>query len=192
MVRCNLSVLLAERGLKITKVSKDTGISRTTLTALSSNTSQGIQFETLNTLCLYLKIHASDLISFVPVNLSVKDTEYYPDAEESDTVDDLVIHLELFDGIMTHARDLWCETTIQLNDQGQSESALIYVQLFHDGKEDDKKNELTISTLQQLPQAFLSDLEKEIETAALARLKTRYAFSDDFRHSFSWHREFGL
>ena len=56
MVRCNFSVLLAERNLKITTVCNDTGISRTTLTYLANNYSKGIQYDTLNTLCSYLKV----------------------------------------------------------------------------------------------------------------------------------------
>ena len=61
MIVCNLAVLLAERGLKITKVSKDTGLSRTTLTALYYNRGQGIQLDTMDTLCNYLKITPNEL-----------------------------------------------------------------------------------------------------------------------------------
>ena len=61
MIVCKLNTILAEKGLRITKVSKDTGISRTTLTALTQNHSQGIQFDTLDTLCTYLNITPSDL-----------------------------------------------------------------------------------------------------------------------------------
>lgn len=61
MITCKLNTILAEKGLKITKVSKDTGISRTTLTALTQNHSQGIQLDTLDTLCNYLNITPSDL-----------------------------------------------------------------------------------------------------------------------------------
>lgn len=71
MIRCNLAVLLAERNLKITQVSKDTGISRTTLTSLYHNNGQGIQFDTLNTLCLYLKVTPEKIISFTPVDLTL-------------------------------------------------------------------------------------------------------------------------
>ena len=46
MIACNLSVLLAERNLKISQVSKATGISRTTLTSLALNNAKGIQFDT--------------------------------------------------------------------------------------------------------------------------------------------------
>lgn len=70
MVRCNLSVLLAERNLKITRVCKDTGLSRTTLTYLANNYSKGIQYDTLNKLCAYLQVLPGELISFVPVDIS--------------------------------------------------------------------------------------------------------------------------
>ncbi|EMB9041042.1 helix-turn-helix transcriptional regulator, partial [Listeria monocytogenes] len=35
MIHNNLSVLLAERNIKITRVAKDTGISRSTITAIA-------------------------------------------------------------------------------------------------------------------------------------------------------------
>lgn len=71
MIICNLNTLLAERNLKITKVAKDTGISRTTLTSLANNYSQGIQFETLNTLCMYLDIKPENFFEYVYFNISV-------------------------------------------------------------------------------------------------------------------------
>ena len=69
MLRCNLAILLSERNLKITKVAKDTGISRTTLTSLSSNSSKGIQLDTMNTLCHYLSITPDKLFSFIPLDI---------------------------------------------------------------------------------------------------------------------------
>lgn len=66
MIDCNLAVLLAERDLKITKVSKDTGISRTTLTALCNDYSGGVKFDTINTLCTYLKVTPEDFFSYLP------------------------------------------------------------------------------------------------------------------------------
>ncbi|WP_332649691.1 helix-turn-helix domain-containing protein [Lysinibacillus sp. 54212] len=61
MIKCNLAVLLAERNIKISELSKRTGISRTTLTALAQNQSKGIQFDTFDTLCNYLKVRPNDL-----------------------------------------------------------------------------------------------------------------------------------
>lgn len=73
MIKCNLATLLAERGLKITKVAKDTGISRTTLTALAGNTGQGIQFDTIDKLCQYLKIEVNSFFVFHPSTITVND-----------------------------------------------------------------------------------------------------------------------
>ena len=78
MIHCNLATLLAQRNLKISKVFQDTGISRTTLTALAYNHAQGIQFDTLNTLCTYLKVRPTDLILHVPVDVSWT-KEWYAD-----------------------------------------------------------------------------------------------------------------
>ena len=88
MIHCNLATLLAQRNLKISKVFQDTGISRTTLTALAYNHAQGIQFDTLNTLCTYLKVSPTDLILHVPVDVSWT-KEWYADIgtdERYDTV----------------------------------------------------------------------------------------------------------
>ena len=59
----NLSILLAERRLTISKAAQDTGISRTTLTALTSRSARGIQFDTLFTNGLYFEIsrHAIEM-----------------------------------------------------------------------------------------------------------------------------------
>jgi DNA-binding Xre family transcriptional regulator len=70
MIISNLPVLLAERKLSITKVSEDTKISRTTLTSLMYNRLQGIQVDTLNTLCFYLGVNPSDVLAFIPYNFS--------------------------------------------------------------------------------------------------------------------------
>lgn len=78
MLRCNLSVLLAERNLKITKVCNDTGISRTTLTYLVNNYSKGIQYDTLNTLCTYLHVSPGEMFLFVPIDINILDIHYIP------------------------------------------------------------------------------------------------------------------
>lgn len=70
MLRNTLSLILVERQLRITRVSNDTGISRTTLTALSQNSNKMIQMETINTLCNYLKLSPSDLFEYVPFDFS--------------------------------------------------------------------------------------------------------------------------
>ena len=69
MVISNLSVLLAERRLNITKVFKDTGISRTTLTALVNGNAAGVHFDTVNTLCRYLQVNPGQLFLFTPFEI---------------------------------------------------------------------------------------------------------------------------
>lgn len=66
MIFCNLKVLLAQRNITISKMSSDTNISRTTLTALCSNKSGGIQFDTLDNICSYLKVLPDEVILFSP------------------------------------------------------------------------------------------------------------------------------
>ena len=90
MIQCNLAVLLAERNLKISKVASDTGISRTTLTSLVNNYSQGIQFDTLNSLCVYLRITPEKLFSFAPFEVTVKVAKIELDAETVDI--SLLVH----------------------------------------------------------------------------------------------------
>ena len=68
----NLAVLLAERRLTISKVSRDTGISRTTLTALAGRSARGIQFDTLNALCQYLKVGPDALLAYLPFDLALE------------------------------------------------------------------------------------------------------------------------
>jgi len=62
MIKCNLAVLLAERGLKMADVINDTSLSKTAVRGLYYNESKGIQFETLETICNYLNVEPEDVI----------------------------------------------------------------------------------------------------------------------------------
>lgn len=64
MIENRLRIILAERSLKITKVSNDTGISRTTLTALNQNRAKMIQLNTLNKLFEYLHITPTEFFEY--------------------------------------------------------------------------------------------------------------------------------
>lgn len=70
MIKNNFKTLMAERNFKITRVSNDTGISRTTLTALSQEMSKGVQLDTLNTLCNYFSITPCEFFSYIPYDIS--------------------------------------------------------------------------------------------------------------------------
>lgn len=62
MIKCNLAVLLAERGLKMSDVIKDTSLSKTAVRGLYYNKSKGIQYDTLEILCNYLNVEPKDII----------------------------------------------------------------------------------------------------------------------------------
>ena len=83
MIDSNLAVLLAERNLKITKVSRDTGISRTTLTALCYDHTAGIKFDTLNTLCQYLNVTPTQFFNYTQYDYEV---EFVGQTEKEDTL----------------------------------------------------------------------------------------------------------
>ncbi|HEM3633803.1 TPA: helix-turn-helix transcriptional regulator [Streptococcus suis] len=65
MIKNNLKKILEQNGMSINKLSNETGISRPTLTSLANNESQGIQFDTLEKLLVYLKISINDLFDVI-------------------------------------------------------------------------------------------------------------------------------
>ena len=54
MIKCHLSRLLGERKLKISDVTRDTGINRGTLTRLYHETAERVELDVLDALCTYL------------------------------------------------------------------------------------------------------------------------------------------
>jgi DNA-binding Xre family transcriptional regulator len=81
LIRNRLSILLAERNLKITKVSKDTGIARSTLTTIAQNDVKMIQLETINALCIYLGVNPGDFFEFIPYDIECSIYTNYFDIE---------------------------------------------------------------------------------------------------------------
>lgn len=69
MIRNRLAALMGERGLKITRVAKDTGISRNTITSISQNDSEMIRMETINTLCKYLGVTPCEFYEYEPIDI---------------------------------------------------------------------------------------------------------------------------
>lgn len=61
---------MAERGLKISDVYEATGISKTTLMAISDNTGKGIQYETMDKLCDFFNITPEQFFIYSPYNFN--------------------------------------------------------------------------------------------------------------------------
>ncbi|AZS14565.1 helix-turn-helix domain-containing protein [Paenibacillus lutimineralis] len=70
MIKCNLAVLLAERGMNISELSERTGLSRNTLSALQNNTGKGIQFDTMDSICKFLDITHCELFTYADVGFN--------------------------------------------------------------------------------------------------------------------------
>lgn len=59
-----LAVLMAERGLKIADLYRDTGISKTTLMQIANNKGKGIQYATLEKLLDYFDISPNEFFGY--------------------------------------------------------------------------------------------------------------------------------
>lgn len=116
MIKNNFNTLMAERQLKITRVSNDTGISRTTLTALSQEMSKGVQLDTLNTLCKYFNITPCEFFDYLPFDL-----EYNI---EQDTEEELVPNNE--DGIEYTTR---CDYILFINMKGKNQNKTFEIKI---------------------------------------------------------------
>lgn len=64
LINNNFSTVLGKKLLKISRVSKDTGISRTTLTNLYYRRSTYISFDVLDKLCKYLNCNVGELFEY--------------------------------------------------------------------------------------------------------------------------------
>lgn len=64
MINNNLAILMAKRKVKISEVSKETKLSRTTLTELYYGREKGILYSTLNTICTYFSCNIEDFLIF--------------------------------------------------------------------------------------------------------------------------------
>lgn len=166
MLKSNLKVLLAERNISITQVSNDTGISRTTLTSLMS-VAKGIQFETMNTLCNYLKITPSDLFIYVPYDVKIELESFRYKYDSSANFISFFIEVLkenrkykiLFNGYIGNFEK---DFDIQLD---------LYQELETEEDKDDFKN--IKYYLEKLPIQFFVDIENQI----------RKIFLEELRHS---------
>ena len=64
MLRLNLPVLFAQKGLRVADAERDTDISRTTLYRMYNNESSRVDLDILEKLCLYLDCEPKDIFIF--------------------------------------------------------------------------------------------------------------------------------
>lgn len=178
MIKCNLPVLLAERGLKITKVSIDTGISRTTLTSLNNNYSQGIQFDTLNKLCGYLKVLPGELFLYIPYEIKIKN--FSLDGEEADFLVEFSYNgkeyeYEMFINIYL---DYYSDTVDSID--------ITYNLAEYNGEYKIKERELLHKILNSIPLQFLKDIDTEVYSLLCEKLENQYTLSNTPSVIYNW------
>ena len=148
MVKCNLNVILAQKNLKISQVSKATKISRTTLHALASNLGQGVQFDTLDKLCTFLNITPQELFIYVPIDIKF----------------DLVFSGEFFKANFTLTEFSKKKDYIISGDYISStdeNGKLTYLEVALDNDIDSQAMEF-FDRIRKLPQIFISSIEERL------------------------------
>lgn len=167
MIRCNLAVLLAERGIKMAKVSKDTGISRTTLTSLTNNKCEGLQFSTLNTLCFYLKVTPAEILAYFPYDLRI--THISVTDSYNVEIDMIIINQQ---NRITFTITARLEFETVTNRDGKIKGMKLYIHMVKI-----KNTEFETSTVEmifaEMPRSFLSDINSTIELAVLSNETAR-------------------
>lgn len=170
MVICNLDALLRERHLKISKVAADTRISRTTLTALCNNAGKGIQFDTANTLCIYLGIGMEQLFTTLPYDLTVeKSTVVFEDFPYPAWTSEIQLkyfdrkrtefpfikaHVEMISYGLDEEYEAYCEIHIDLPDSTE--------QFQGDHGNSEEENALLLSVFQNMPSVALQIVKDRI------------------------------
>ncbi len=166
MIYCNLAVLLAERNLKISKVASDTGISRTTLTALCQNTGKGVQTDTIDSLCMYLNIEVGDLYSFIPFNIEVSNCEYFDDNNTADIVFEYISK--------QYSGKIHCSAEIEINSFKLPErgcSAFIRLLEYEPTNPiDEYTNKILRESFRMLPQAVIFSLQSKIANITIKEI----------------------
>lgn len=72
MIRNRLKELMAERGLKASRVANDIeNLSRNTINSTVNNNGKMIQFETVNSLCQYLGVTPNEFFEYLPFDVDV-------------------------------------------------------------------------------------------------------------------------
>lgn len=65
MIKCHLSTLMGARKLKVADVSRETGLNRSTVTALYKETATRIDLDAIEQLCKLFECQVGDLFEWV-------------------------------------------------------------------------------------------------------------------------------
>ena len=174
MIRNRLAELLSERGLKITKVAKDTGISRNTITSTSQNDSKMIQYETIDVLCQYLGVTPKEFFQYNPMRvvstiesgtltLDVKVIDFL----NSPVLTDLKYRFDFFIDISERGKEFDYSLSGEVSFLSDSRTLKTFL-TFDDKEEISSFNQ----NIDKLEIGFIVEIEKEIETKIKESFRT--------------------
>ena len=66
MINNKLSTILGEKRMRVSELSKLTGISQNALNKIYHNKTKGVDFDTLNRLCNILERNTQEIFEFIP------------------------------------------------------------------------------------------------------------------------------
>ena len=66
MIRCHLSTLMGRAKLNIADIHRQTGLNRTTISAMYFETSQRVELQAIEKLCALFKCTVGDLFEYTP------------------------------------------------------------------------------------------------------------------------------
>lgn len=179
MIINRLAVLMAERGLKITRVAKDTGISRNTITSTSQNDGEMIRLETINTLCKYLSITPCEFFEYEPVDfkfsvflndlsIDFKPKQYNVTVKE--TIFDLFMDIKSPQN--TESIDLQCELTSEFKLDLISLDNTIHFKI--EFVNEQKKDEFVNKTYSKISPSFHKVIYNDIKNVLHEEFKKKF------------------
>ena len=71
MITCKLGNILKKRKIKVSTLARETGVSRTTITSLIQGHSNGVQYNTLSSLCKYLNVSINTIFEETDITNSI-------------------------------------------------------------------------------------------------------------------------
>lgn len=166
MIKCNLAVLLAERNIKISELSRKTGMSRTTLTALYYNQSKGIQFDTFDALCSYLKCTPNDLFiqEVLEYDFFVDEIKYENSGYKINVMSDIRHKSEII-------KDMFlCDVGVQIRDFSSEVESIIITPYYTDRLS---------KVINSIPVSFKTSIENELMECIKAELSLNLNIDDD-------------
>lgn len=66
MIRNRLSIILGEQRMRVSELSKMTGISQNALNKIYHNKTKGVDFDTLDKLCKALQKNSQEIFEYLP------------------------------------------------------------------------------------------------------------------------------